>query len=222
MEMTAEQIIINAKIEAASILMNTINILEEQETRSVNSIEKFKEINREVVKNNTEKMEESSLPHSVFDYKHTFFFTNGKNKRFFSVQSKTNGKYGLFNARGEMIVPCIYDFLGHFVSGECEFIDIVKDNKHGLIDCLGNLVVEPISDIPVFFYDGLALIKQNNKFGFINTSGNIVLPAIYDKASNFLFGEAEVETDNEKFYINRKGEKIEPINIRIPKEKSLL
>ena len=173
---------------------------------------KWCEDNFEIVKQNTKKMEMSSVKHSVFDYSHSMFSTSN-NKRFFSLKDKNTEKYGLVNAKGELITPFIYDDWFGFVAGENDYMLACQItggvSKYGLLDCMGQVVVEPISDILVSFYDGLALIKQNGKYGYINTSGDIVIPVIYDKAEIFEWGKAEVELNGEKFYINRKGEKIE-------------
>ena len=68
-----------------------------------------------------------------------------------------------------------------------EYIHMIINGKCGLLDCLGNIAVEPISDDVVSFYEGLARIKQDKKFGYIDTSGNVVIPIIYDSATDFEF-----------------------------------
>ena len=83
---------------------------------------------------------------------------------------------------------------------------MIINGKCGLLDCLGNIVVEPISDDVVSFYEGLAIIKQDKKFGYIDSLGKIAIPVIYDDAKAFNFGKAEVQLNGETFYINRKGE----------------
>ncbi|MBQ8460027.1 WG repeat-containing protein [bacterium] len=168
---------------------------------------KLYEENFEVVKNNTQKMEISPVKHSVFDYSKSVFSVS-HNKRFFYLKDKNTQKYGLVNAKGELITPFIYDDIAGFVSGEGEYILMRMDNKYGLLDCVGQTAVKPISDNCISFYDGLAVIEQDKKFGYIDTSGNMVIPVIYDKAELFVFGKAEVEQNGEKFFINRKGERI--------------
>lgn len=170
---------------------------------------KFFEENFQVVKQNTQLMENTQIKHSIFDYCKSKFFTNGHNKRYFTLQEKDSEKFGLINAKGELIAPFIYDDLGDFVFGEGDFIHMGIGNKFGLLDCLGNVVIEPISDNIISFFDGCAVLERNKKFGYIDTTGNIIIPAIYDYASYFLFGKAEVKLNGESFYINRKGERLE-------------
>ena len=121
---------------------------------------------------------------------------------------KDSGKWGLVNARGELIVPFKYDDLGTCVDCEGDFIHIEVEGKYGLIDCLGNIVIKPIYDDVIRFFDGLALVEQNKKFGYIDTSGNVVIPIIYDGATDFEFARAIVTLDNRTFCINRYGEEI--------------
>ena len=169
----------------------------------------FCEKNREVVKKNTELLESSSVPHSIFDYKKSLFFTNNHNKRYFALLPKDGKKWGLVDAKGELIAPFIYDDLGFFTSGEGDYIHMGIGGKYGLLDCLGHVVVDAISDNVVSFHEGFAIIQQDKKFGYADTSGNIVIPVIYDCAARFIFGKAEVEQNGEKFYIDREGKRIE-------------
>ena len=173
---------------------------------SVKNCVDFCKKNIEIVKRNTLLLENSSIPHSIFDYKKSLFFTNNRNKRYFALQQKDSGKWGLVDYKGDLIAPFIYDDIGGFVEGEGEYIHMIINGKCGLLDCLGNIVVEPISDDVVSFYEGLAIIKQDKKFGYADSSGKIVIPIIYDNATNFNFGKAEVQLNGETFYINRKGE----------------
>ena len=166
----------------------------------------FSKKNIKTAKRNTLLLENSSIPHSIFDYKKSLFFTNNRNKRYFALQQKDSGKWGLVDYKGDLIAPFIYDDIGGFVVGEGEYIHMIINGKCGLLDCLGNIVVEPISDDVVSFYEGLAIIKQDKKFGYIDSLGKIAIPIIYDDAKEFKFGKAEVQLNGETFYINRKGE----------------
>ena len=162
--------------------------------------------NIETAKRNTLLLENSSIPHSIFDYKKSLFFTNDRNKRYFALQQKDSDKWGLVDYKGDLIAPFIYDDIGGFVVGEGEYIHMIINGKCGLLDCLGNIAVEPISDDVVSFYEGLAIIKQDKKFGYVDSLGKIAIPVIYDDAKEFNFGKAEVQLNGETFYINRKGE----------------
>lgn len=214
--------IVKGKIIDNSERQNNIELVYNTTQNLINEIRKNEDNNNDILKytidfiddnknvaaENTKKLENCSIPHSIFDYKKTIFFTDS-NKRFFALQQKDSEKWGLINAKGELIVPFIYDDIAGFVVGEGDYILMKADNKYGLLDCMGQVAVKPISDNCISFYDGLAIIEQDKKFGYIDTSGNIVIPVIYDKAEIFQWGKAKVELNDEKFYINRKGERIE-------------
>lgn len=62
--------------------------------------------------------------------------------------TKSEGKYGLVNRDGKVVVSCQYDDITE--QNEYGYIAVKKDNKWGIIDQYGNTVVEPkyqISDI---------------------------------------------------------------------------
>lgn len=193
-------------------IVNMINEIRKSDDNNFSNLKegiKWCDENIDVVKENTQKLEKSNIPHSIFDYQTVRFFTNNHNKRYFALKQKDSGKWGLVNAWGSLIVPFIYDDLGCFVGGEGDYIHMGFGGKYGLLDCLGNVAIEPISDNVILFFDGLARIEQNKKFGYIDSSGNIVIPVIYDEATRFLYGKAQVKLNNETFNINKKGERIE-------------
>lgn len=64
-------------------------------------------------------------------------FTNNK-----LFAAEENGKWGYENLNGEIKVKCQYDFVLEF--NRFGFAGIKKDNKWGIIDENGNIVLEPI------------------------------------------------------------------------------
>ncbi len=158
------------------------------------------------------KLENSNIPHSIFDYNGSKFFTDGDVKKYFALKEKDRNKWGLINIDGKLLSPFVYDDLGGFVVGEGSFIYMgVLDKegfKIGLLDSLGNVVVKPISECTVIFSEELAIIAKNKKFGYVDKTGNIVIPTIYGSASDFKYGKATVKLNNETFCINRKGERL--------------
>lgn len=192
---------------------NIIEVAESMHLSKINQFIKYIKENLEIVKENTLKMEKSSLKHSVFDYSYSEFFTNGQNKRFFCLKDRQTNKQGLADAKGNLVIPFKYDFCSNFGCNNLNYIytGIITNEgeRFGLTDCLGNDVIEPISERPINFSEGYATIRQNGKYGYINSSGDIVIPVIYDKADDFVFAKAKVELNSEKFYINRLGQRIE-------------
>lgn len=59
-------------------------------------------------------------------------------------------------------------------------INVVLNDKHGLVDYLGNEIVPLIYDEICGFLNGFFQVELNNKFGFIDSNGNIVCEIKYD------------------------------------------
>lgn len=59
--------------------------------------------------------------------------------------TKNDGKYGLQNRDGKVVVSCQYDDITE--QNEYGYVAVKKDNKWGVIDQYGNTVVEPKYDI---------------------------------------------------------------------------
>ena len=59
--------------------------------------------------------------------------------------SKKNGKYGLVDKTGKVIVDYTYD--DEIDQNECGYVAVKKDGKWGCIDSNGKVVQEPIYDL---------------------------------------------------------------------------
>lgn len=96
------------------------------------------------------------------------------------VQDK-NKRWGAYNAKGKLTVPCKFDEICHFSEG------LALNNKWGLVDKNGRIVVEPIYDYVGRFVNGLAYIETNGKSGFINKKGQIIIQMTFgiNKGSEF-------------------------------------
>ena len=70
-----------------------------------------------------------------FDHVYSFF------EGFAPVEQ--NGKYGLVNTTGEVVVPCIYDDAGRFYRG---FAKVRKDGKWSIINAKGEVIVAECSE----------------------------------------------------------------------------
>lgn len=81
---------------------------------------------------------------------------------------------------------------------------ISEDNKTGLIDINGNVIIEPSKDFDVImpFSDGIAAFKttHDGKFGFIDKQGKIVIEPKFNNENGFSDGTCIVKV-NEKFGI---------------------
>ena len=126
---------------------------------------------------------------------------------------KSNGKFGMINQIGELVIPCEWKAMG-FCSeslipvkndeGKCGFMNVWTKN----ID------IDFQWKEASMFSEGLAAVQsfENDRLGYINKQGEVVIPFAWKKARDFQNGLALV-TRSKKFlwwdkwvYINKKGE----------------
>ena len=126
-----------------------------------------------------------------------------------------NGKHGLRNKNGDVILPAKYDYIEDWLRWGVTRIDSggndasgsdyihYEMNKIGLVDYKGNILFEPQFDFLVFG-DGtpIATVKRNGKFGFINNIGEYESDIIYEDAKLFKNGFAVVKTNKGYGLIN--------------------
>lgn len=120
-----------------------------------------------------------------------------------------DGKSGLINDKGKIILPIIYDEVDNGVYESA--VRIKKDGLYGLADINGNVIVPTIyEDSHGSLHNGLLAVKSDGKWGFIDRNNNVIIPFQYKSVSSFVFGsEASVTTFEEKiYYINKKGERV--------------
>ena len=94
-----------------------------------------------------------------------------------------SSKYkGLLNAKGEVILPNIYDDICLFAYDR---ILIEKNGKFGIVDTSGKILAEPKYD--QIFDAGEYTIGFiiDNKVGFMNTNGSVVINPKFDKATSY-------------------------------------
>jgi hypothetical protein len=88
---------------------------------------------------------------------------------------------------------------------------ICVDEKCGLIDGRGNLIVKPIFDSidgSISDSETIWAVKNNQKCGYIgykNGKGYVIAELIYDRCGNFWEGYADVRIDNKYNYIDLSG-----------------
>lgn len=151
------------------------------------------------------------------------YFTNG-----FS-SFRQNGKVGLVNTKGKIILEPLYYEVGTFSDGLCAFFveDELSDDYHkiGYVDANGNIVITPKSgDFGLFsgdsfdydFHEGFALYRiQDNKYnqfyGFLNKKGEVAIKTVYTYALPFKEGLAPVCHSGKCGFINTNGETVIPM-----------
>ncbi len=142
--------------------------------------------------------------HSITKYKKDQIVKQGnaideKSKNKFKY-IKRDGKYGLVDKGGKIIVPFIYEYIGPFMWN----IALVKsEGKFGLIDVEGKLVIPIKYNKIESFIDGVARVELYGKFGFIDNTGKEVIPAKFDYVGYFSNNIVRVKLNGKWGYINK-------------------
>lgn len=90
-----------------------------------------------------------------------------------------NGKYGVVNSSGKVLIKPIY--LGGEVMHEGVFIFKDSDNKLGVVDYKGqNRLPFNFDEIRVNRNNDFAIVSRNGKYGEINFLGKFTIPLQYD------------------------------------------
>ena len=134
-----------------------------------------------------------------------------------SIEIVQNGQlYGLWNSKGEIITPFIFDNVIKLNDGSaCVFIN----KKYGYINKRGEIIVPIIYEVTEYFmgshdynfYCGLTEVKQNDKYGFVDKKGNVKIPIIYDSVGYFNENLVSVCLNHKYGYLNNFGEIVVPL-----------
>lgn len=117
---------------------------------------------------------------------------------------RENGKWGLVNAMGEVVVPCQYDTL-YFSDG---MVCVSENGKYGVLNTRGEMIASCQYDDYIHFNEGFASVSKNGKYGAINTEGEMIVSCQYDCGIYFYEGLAMVSKDYKYGYINAQGKQI--------------
>ncbi|MDP8078951.1 WG repeat-containing protein [Phocoenobacter skyensis] len=138
-----------------------------------------------------------------------FFYGSipSSDKNTLSVVHNEQGKYGLVDNKGSILIPLEYDEITK------EYSSVLKLRKNEeykyMINNKNNLI---IYDFVGSFHEGLAYVKKDEKWGFIDEKGNIVIPFEYEFARVYGSELLVVKKDGKLFYINKKGECVKYCN----------
>ena len=83
-----------------------------------------------------------------------------------------------------------YDVLNRMANG---YIQVEKDNRHGIIDRQGKVIVPTLYDEPIHYQPyGLTAVVRNSLYGFVSQHGTEIISPRYLSASEFSEGIAIV------------------------------
>lgn len=89
------------------------------------------------------------------------------------VKLKVNGKFGLFNIDGKMVIPFMYDDI---YNPSEELIAVKNNDKWGFVN-LNNKVIIPFSyDEVTNFSNGLSRVKIGDKYNLVNKNNELTFP----------------------------------------------
>ncbi len=121
-----------------------------------------------------------------------------------------NKKKGVYNHKGEQIVPFEYDDIQH-PSMTDNTINVCKNGKWGVLNKKGEEICPPRYDkIDSYgFACGRLAVCRNGKWGFLNRKGREVIECIYDKVYQFFEeNHCEVKFEGKKIVIDIYGNRI--------------
>ena len=116
------------------------------------------------------------------------------------LKVQSEGKYGLINLDGTLILPCEYDSIAP-IAGIRNSLIIKKEGKTGLADTNGKIIVPAeyaeVSALTSNYQNGYIVKNAENKFGIIGSDGSTVLECVYAGIKN--------ATDNNMYVVNNNG-----------------
>jgi hypothetical protein len=120
-----------------------------------------------------------------------------------------NGKIGIINQYGKLIVPVEYERVMF-----CDAYFCVRNFKEQvtMFSYRGKRLCTDIDDFQVLS-EGLIAVKKDCKWGYIDADGNVVISFLFDEAKCFKFGVAEVKHEKKFYTIDRKANKLTDENI---------
>ena len=92
------------------------------------------------------------------------------------VKNKINGKYGVSNFSGNLVINCSYDDL-YIIQDE--YVLAKKDGKFGVINFYNNVIVDFKYD-GIDGYNGYFVVLKDYKMGVIDKNNNVVVPISID------------------------------------------
>lgn len=132
-------------------------------------------------------------------YQTTFPFKEG-----LAYVETINGN-GFINKIGEKVIDIGFNTSIEFNEGYA-VVQSIENNKHGVIDKSGNLIIPFKYDRLSYFYEGIACYELKDKLGFIDTTGIEINTPIFEFDSTFKNGLAPVYINGRCGVINVKGD----------------
>lgn len=137
---------------------------------------------------------------NIINNKYYLFFLNSP--------ENIEGKYGLIDSLGNIIIPFIYDKISQNDDG---YILATLADKNYLFDRNGKSIIPQEYTTDNYFSDGLIVVSINNKWGFMNRDKKLVINMEYDLVSDFYENKAVVYKNEKCGIIDTSGKILIPI-----------
>jgi hypothetical protein len=128
------------------------------------------------------------------------------------VASPRDGRVGLIDRHGQVLLDGRYDFIGTFVDGVAGSnlggtLDDgrIVGGRWGLVAADGRVLVEPTYDFCCVPDDGRVTVRAGDLWGMLDLTGAVAVPPRYAYASWHHEGLAVVSLDDADGYIDRDG-----------------
>ncbi|MDR3110604.1 MAG: WG repeat-containing protein, partial [Planctomycetaceae bacterium] len=115
-----------------------------------------------------------------------------------------NGKIGIINQYGKLVVPVEYERVMF-----CDAYFCVRNFKEQttMFSYDGKQLCADIDNFQVLS-EGLIAVKKDGKWGYIDASGKIVIPFLFDEVTSFQYGIAKVKHEKTHYTIDRNGNEL--------------
>jgi len=130
----------------------------------------------------------------------------------FRVTSYENDKCGYVDAKGQAVIPFLYDSAFDFEEGVAK---VIKNDKYGFIDKSGRIVIpfnEDENSVGRKCSGGLIsfqkIIGSDYFYGFRDKQGRVAIPCELDNVSDFHEGLAWVQWASWRGFIDINGKKV--------------
>ncbi len=117
---------------------------------------------------------------AIFDHPNlvNLHWIHNKSSEAYAVVQSKDGKFGVVNQKGTLLLKPIYESITHFFNG---FMRIEAGGKFGLVNSDFKIVLKPTYDYVGEFAGDIAIVHHDKKYGCINRDIELKIKPIYDR-----------------------------------------
>jgi len=122
---------------------------------------------------------------------------------------RKNNKWGVINAKDELVLECKYDAISFLENTNERILKVTTNSeKYGIIDTLGQVLVDLQYDEIGHFSEGRLAVRRNGLWGFVNQYGQEIIPCRFRTVNPFQEGLATVKLSSTWGVIDKQGDKV--------------